>query len=151
MVKMLCCCMLVFSLTALTGCETLAPERAECEKLMGKPIDEAFEWFGPPAHVDIETAVGPDSKFYGQTYYRFEHDGAQWDENKLDHINLDYVAGVAVQTEHYVTEHHQNICYVTLWTDTKTKIIDYYEVVGDCGLGWMGFGETGMFHYWGIN
>ncbi|MDS7719638.1 hypothetical protein N7605_07300 [Pantoea ananatis] len=148
MVKILFCCMLIFSLTALTGCETLAPERAECEKLMGKPIDEAFKWFGLPWYVGTETSA---KKFYGQDVYYFEHDGAEWDEDKLDHVDQNIVNGLMVLTENYVTEHHQDICYVTIWADTKTKIIDYYEIQGDCGLGWMGFGETGRLHYWGIN
>ncbi|MCP1575375.1 hypothetical protein [Herbaspirillum rubrisubalbicans] len=127
---------------AVTGCETIAPERAAAESLMGKDIQEAYATFGKPWLVGTETRVGPASKLYGHKFYFFQNRGISYDRQKLVGSYMDTSSGHLQHVEQYQTEHVQEACNIGFWADPKTNIIDYYQVKGNCGWGGLGLGQT---------
>lgn len=145
MIRILTVVMIALIMPLLTGCETLSPERAKAEKLMGKPMIEAIKAFGNPEDMGIENG-GAGTKYHGQIYVAFEHYGENFSVDTPVGGHVDYSAGFPVQVNEYERNDYIETCRVTFWADRKTLLIDYYTIKGYCGLWGSGIGNTTIFH-----
>jgi hypothetical protein len=131
------------------GCSVLAPEREAASGMMGQNIKAAYQKFGNPSYVDKLPVVSGDP-LSGQTMYTFQRFGANYNTQSVTGSDIAPVNGQLTRTEYVETNNVQESCIVRLYTGAD-KIVDYFEVKGNCGLWDMGLGQTGAMHRYGIN
>lgn len=117
--------------------------------MIGKSIDVAYSKFGKPNYVDTHVGSSSD-KLNGQKVYTFERFGARYNTYSAVNNEIAPVNGQLTHTEYIQTNNVQESCIVRLFAGAD-KIVDYYEVEGNCGLWDAGFGTTGPLHRYGIS
>ncbi|MDR9850867.1 MAG: hypothetical protein QM686_06790 [Herbaspirillum sp.] len=135
----------------MSGCATIAPERNAAEELMGKDIAEAYQVFGRPWSIDIDTNKWKISKLYGQKHVTFRLIRSNpYTREELAGSYMDFSENHPTLVYQYETRQYQDVCVVQFWADKETDIIFYYDVQGTCGWRGWGFGQTGILHRMGM-
>ncbi|WP_147466575.1 hypothetical protein [Pseudomonas cichorii] len=129
----------------LPGCSTINPERSIASELMGKNVDQAVARLAPtmgqPRYV-TRSISNPE-----YTFYEWYSDEGYYDQVRPSGAYTDTSQGYVQHVETYSTERKYTACSVKMTVNSK-GIIEYYETKG-CGF--MGMGNTGALHKWGIN
>ncbi len=129
----------------LSGCSTINPERSIASELVGKNVSEAVERLAPsmgkPRYI-TRSISNPE-----YTFYEWMSNEGYYDSVQPAGTYTDTSGGYVQHVETYTTKRKYTACSVNMTVNSK-GIIEYYETKG-CGF--MGLGNTGSPHKWGIN
>lgn len=134
-------------LIILNGCATLAQERHDANLLIGKNISEAAKYFGQQSSSYIDYADGPR---HGEIVHVFVKNPGISSYDRVAGSDISQSGGGLVKTDYIEKVRYLTGCVISLWTNSEGTV-NYYEVKGDCGVGGIGLGNTGIYHDRGIN
>lgn len=112
---------------------------------MGQNISEAVKRLAP--FMGQPRYVTPSTSDAGYTLYEWVSNEGYYDRVQPAGTYTDTSQGYVQHVETYTTERKYTACRVSMTVNPK-NIVEYYETKG-CGF--MGLGNTGWLHKWGIN
>ncbi|GFM81372.1 hypothetical protein PSCICN_20640 [Pseudomonas cichorii] len=135
----------VLFMMGVSGCSTINPERSIASELVGQNVSEAVKRLAPS--MGQPRYITPSSSNPEYTFYEWISNEGYYDVPRLAGTYTNSSGGQVQHVENWTKDRKYTACRVNMTVNSQ-GIIEYYETRG-CGF--MGMGNTGTLHKWGIN